>query len=53
VKYARFAPIADLTQLKEPLAAPAAAADDDPLECWASSDPLAPPEAVRLPAVAV
>jgi len=46
VKYARFAAIADLTQLKEPLAAPVAAADVDPLECCASSDPLAPPEAL-------
>jgi hypothetical protein len=46
VKYARFAAIADLIQLKEPLAAPAAAADADPLECCASTDPLAPPEAL-------
>ena len=46
MKYARFAAIAELTQLKEPLAAPAAAVDVDPLECCASTDPLAPPEAL-------
>jgi hypothetical protein len=40
-------------QFTEPFAAPAAAAEVDPLECCAPSDPLALPEALRLPAVAV
>jgi len=35
-----------IDQFKEALALPAAAADVDPFECCASSDPSAPPEAV-------
>jgi hypothetical protein len=53
VKYARCAAIADLDQLKEPPAVPAAAAAVDPCECCASRDPLPPPETLWLPAVAV
>jgi len=44
VKYARTATVSD--QFKEALASPAAAADVDPFECCALSDPSAPPEAV-------
>ena len=40
-------------QFTEPFAAPAAAAEVDSLECCAPSDPLALPEALRPPAVAV
>jgi hypothetical protein len=36
---------ADLDQFTESCAAPAVVADVEPLECWASTDPLAPPEA--------
>ena len=46
MKYVLRAAIADLDQFTEPFAAPAAAADVDPPECCASSDPLAPPEAL-------
>jgi hypothetical protein len=53
VKYVLYAAIADRDQFTESCALPAAAADVDPLECCASSDPFAPPEALRLPAVAV
>jgi hypothetical protein len=36
----------NVDQFVEPFAAPAAAVDVEPLECCASSDPLAPPEAL-------
>jgi hypothetical protein len=41
----------DFDQFSEPLPAAAAAAEVDPFECCASTDPSAPPEAVWLPAV--
>jgi hypothetical protein len=52
VKYVLCAAISGLDQFTEPFAAPAPAADIDPLECCASSDPSAPPEALWLPALA-
>jgi hypothetical protein len=45
VKYVRARPWLN-DQCTEPLAPPPPAADVDPLECCASNDPSAPPEAV-------